>query len=526
MRHAPPGLAGRARAEGFPSPVLFRHHVTEEGALHRLPLLIGGVSLTLLAAGPLAAQGFEEWKQQRQQEFQSFRDARDKAFMGYLESQWEQFEAYKARSRYSEPKPERIPKADPEPVPEEAKGPKVSPPPEPAPAPEPAPKPKPEPAPPEPEAPPSHAFSFLGQRLEVAFDPALKARLGGVSQDAVAGFWKHLAQRPHEATVEALYQRSEALGLNDWGTARLAHALGRSAFQGENEATLFTWFALTKLGYQAKVGFSGGTIYLLMPARQEMYSVPYFTFDGVEHYTVVPRDSDPPGSVKTYEGEYPGEQQRLDLRVAGEPQGGGEAKTRELSFAYEGERHRLRVELDGRRLAFYEDYPQTDFGVYFDAPVSGSAREDLLEALRPLVADKSEVEAVNLLLRFVQTAFEYQTDQQQFGREKPMFAEEVLYYPASDCEDRSVLFAYLARNLVGLEVVGLHYPNHLATAVRFSGEVPGTAVRHGGGRYVVADPTYINANAGQAMPRYEGTDPEVVPLAPARRASAGHRPQS
>jgi hypothetical protein len=482
--------------------------------------------LAFLLPGPLAAQGFQEWKEQRQQEFQSFRDARDKEFMGYLERQWEQFEAYKARSRYSEPKPKRIPAAEPEPVPEEAKGPKVSPPPEPAPAPKPAPKPKPKPAPPQPEAPPSHAFSFLDQRLEVAFDPALKTRLDGVNQEAVAGFWKHLAQRPHEATVEDLYERSEALGLNDWGTARLARALGRSAFGGENEATLFAWFALTKLGYRSKVGFSGSTVYLLMPARQELYSVPYFTFDGRDYYSVAPRGGEPPGSVKTYEGEYPGKQQDLDLRVAQGPQGGGKGVTRELSFTFDGQRHRLGVELDGRKLAFYEDYPQTDFGVYFDAAVSDGAREDLLDALRPLVADKSEVEAVNLLLRFVQTAFEYRTDQQQFGREKPMFAEEVLYYPASDCEDRSVLFAYLVRNLVGLEVVGLHYPNHLATAVRFSSQVPGTAVRHRGDRYVVADPTYINANAGQAMPRFEGTNPEVVPLAPARRASAGHRPQS
>ena len=46
--------------------------------------------------------------------------------------------------------------------------------------------------------------------------------------------------------------------------------------------------------------------------------------------------------------------------------------------------------------------------------------------------------------------------------------DEPLFYPYSDCEDHSVLFAYLVRELPGLEVIGLDYPGHVATAVRFS----------------------------------------------------------
>lgn len=48
-----------------------------------------------------------------------------------------------------------------------------------------------------------------------------------------------------------------------------------------------------------------------------------------------------------------------------------------------------------------------------------------MQALKPTVADKSESEAVNLLLYFVQTAFGYQVDDQQFGREKTLFPDPV-----------------------------------------------------------------------------------------------------
>ena len=85
------------------------------------------------------------------------------------------------------------------------------------------------------------------------------------------------------------------------------------------------------------------------------------------------------------------------------------------------------------------------------------------------------MDAVNVLLRFVQTGFSYLTDSEQFGREKFMFPEETLSYPYSDCEDRSFLFAYLVSSLLGLDVIGLDYPGHVATAVKFSSPVSPSA---------------------------------------------------
>lgn len=63
------------------------------------------------------------------------------------------------------------------------------------------------------------------------------------------------------------------------------------------------------------------------------------------------------------------------------------------------------------------------------------------------------------------------TRKDQFGREKYFFAEETLFYPLSDCEDRAIFFAILIRNLLGLDVIGLDYPGHIATAVHFSNDV-------------------------------------------------------
>jgi hypothetical protein len=79
---------------------------------------------------------------------------------------------------------------------------------------------------------------------------------------------------------------------------------------------------------------------------------------------------------------------------------------------------------------------------------------------------------------------------------KFFFAEELLYYPYCDCEDRSVLFSYLVRNLVGLEVCGLEYPGHMSTAVNFDSNVSGDYISFEGKRYVILKPSFIGGIKG------------------------------
>ena len=125
---------------------------------------------------------------------------------------------------------------------------------------------------------------------------------------------------------------------------------------------------------------------------------------------------------------------------------------------------------------------------------------------------KGEYDAANLLLHYLHRAFPYKTDEAQFGIERTLFAEEMYYYPYSDCEDRSILFARLVKDLLGLDVVLLYYPAHIAAAVCFKGEVKGDYMQIGAGRYVVCDPTYVGADVGDAMPDLKRVAAQVVKI--------------
>ena len=159
---------------------------------------------------------------------------------------------------------------------------------------------------------------------------------------------------------------------------------------------------------------------------------------------------------------------------------------------------------------FYKTYPQADLSVFFNAATSTQAKQSLVEVLKPYTSQMDELKAANFLLHFVQTAFQYKTDDEQFGREKFFFAEELFYYPYSDCEDRAILFSYLVREIMGLKVVGLNYPNHVATAVAFNSEVNGDYLMYKNKKYILSDPTFINAPVGQTMPQFKNVSPIVI----------------
>ena len=122
-------------------------------------------------------------------------------------------------------------------------------------------------------------------------------------------------------------------------------------------------------------------------------------------------------------------------------------------------------------------------------------------------------EAAALLLDFVQNAFEYQSDRQQFGHEKVFFPDEMLYYPYNDCEDRAILYCHLIRVLLGLNVALVNYPNHIAAAVCFPSQVKAeTQYRRGNETYTLCDPTYLGASIGECMPQFIGKSPKLILL--------------
>ena len=146
----------------------------------------------------------------------------------------------------------------------------------------------------------------------------------------------------------------------------------------------------------------------------------------------------------------------------------------------------------------------TRWAMYANTPMDKGLEEQLYPQMREKLAGMSKLEAVQHLLNWVQTGLEYEYDDNVWGQDRAFFGEESLFYPYCDCEDRSILLSHLVRDLVGLDVVLVYYPGHLAMAVDFKEDIDGEYYLYDNRKFVVCDPTYIGASVGQAAMESNG----------------------
>ena len=490
---------------------------------------------------------FEAWMSKEKQSYQEYRDKRDQEFTGFLKAQWKEMQTFSGLVRDKTPKPVHMPVApppppapapqpqvkpqpQPKPVPDVVTQPEVKPVPVPPPAPEikpppvvvvppivTVPKPVPVPSTPVVKTPAGKTLSlhFYGQNISISYDPALRVSLKRpVNGESISGYWSDMSRAKYEPLLRQLNEQKSKLQLDDWGYAVLVNDISTSINRNSaSETALFNWFVLTKAGYNARIAYDSGATYLLMPTQQKLYGTSYFTFDNRRYYAVsFDGKKQKLGRIYTYDGQYPDANRLLDMRIRHSLNTIRSDRKKVVAFEYGNRTYRINLDYDEETIKYLQTYPQMDIALYFSANVNPATAHPLLSQLKPLVQGRSEEDAVNLLLRFVQTAFKYKTDEAQFGYENYLFPEETMRYPYSDCEDRSVLFAWLVRSLLGLEVVGLDYPGHIATAVHFTKPVNGDGFMFQGKRFVITDPTYINANAGMTMPNYKTTKPGVITI--------------
>ena len=137
---------------------------------------------------------------------------------------------------------------------------------------------------------------------------------------------------------------------------------------------------------------------------------------------------------------------------------------------------------------------------------------ELYPQLKSSLRDKDLLTAANMLLNYIQIGFEYEYDDKVWGHDRAFFAEETLYYPYCDCEDRAILYSRLVRDLLGLDVVLVYYPGHMCTAVNFPYGAHGDYIMLDGKPFTVSDPTYIGAPVGATMPGMDNKGAKVILL--------------
>lgn len=354
-------------------------------------------------------------------------------------------------------------------------------------------------------------FEFFGADCAVRLDTGDAVRLADNSEGSVSLAWQQFSDSRFNPLLQDCLRIREELRLCDWAYYCLAKRISAAYYSADDtdEAKVFQAYMLTQSGYRVRMARADGRLHLLLPSETIIYASIYTEIDGCRYYFL--EEDFAGGGFYVCDFAFPGEQ-TFSLYIKEQPLFPvNETLCRIFEAARYPATHTL-ICPNQNLIDFYNTYPQCRWDVHALASLSDHAKEKLYPVLKNVIAGKADAEAANILINFVQTAFKYQTDEEQFGRERSLFPDETLYYDYSDCEDRAILYSALVRELLGKQVVLLYYPNHLATAVHFDEDVKGDYIELDGRKYIVCDPTYVGADIGRTMPGMDNQTAEVIIL--------------
>lgn len=480
------------------------------------------VAATVATAAAQDLDLFSEFAKQANQDFAKFRDKANREYAEFMRKGWEWFEGKEPVSPpvKEEPvvPPVVVPEEDLEKDREEKEIPygEVVPEPEPAPAPTPIEPIEEVPAP----VVKTLTFELYGTKCAVRFDEGKRPFMRRVTENSIADFWDAFAA--HDGVDNMLYDmygHRETLSLCDWAYYKYVRSFCHALYPDNSaEAGVLHAFILTQSGFKLKIGIDNtGAVYPLMAIECDLYSYTYFEVDNQKFYVI---EENAPQSMKILNDSFPATMHPMRITMENENLFADVlSPTRTLtSERYPGVSVSAASNLN--LIEFFNDYPlafvnndmRTKWRFYANVPASHNLRATVYPVLKRAIVGKSEEQAANILLNFVQTAFEYEYDEKIWGGDRSFFADESVYYPYCDCEDRSILFSRLVRDLMGLDVVLIYYPGHLASAVRFTEDVTGDYITYENSRYTICDPTYINAPVGMTMPDMDNASAFVVAL--------------
>lgn len=364
---------------------------------------------------------------------------------------------------------------------------------------------------------------FYGTRMECTVSVIPEFELHSLGDGTIGDAWEQLSNGQCDGLLSQCLGLRSRYRLSDWGYIQLLDSISQEVVlqkehsRYQDEVTLLMAWFYCQSGYKMRLARANGRLYMLYASENIIYNFNYFEIGGERFY---PYKGEKLESLFVCEASFP-QEQSMTLKMPSEPQlMNNSSDTRTL----QSKRYpsiKVTTSVNRNLIDFYNNYPTgsitedfcTRWAMYANTPLSDKAKQTIYPQFRKLLAGKSKLQATEELLNFVQTSLVYEYDDKVWGSDRVFFAEETLFYPYADCEDRSILFSRLVRDLLGLDVVLLYYPGHLATAVRFEGEQPkGDYLEMAAGRYYIADPTYIGAPIGHTMPNLKNEKVRVIVL--------------
>lgn len=386
----------------------------------------------------------------------------------------------------------------------------------------PEPKPQPEPIAPLPEEEveptPTNSFSFYGTTMSINWGNASEFKLKGDDEKAFAAAYRELTGSAYNQLLSGCLDIRNKYNLCDWAYYKMLERLSQAACgKGTNEAVFLQGVLFSQSGYQMRYAYDDShQLHLLCRINGMAYNYNYYLADGKLFFIL---DGSKPDKLYICDAMFDKEQD-MDLDNAKLPVLDKDMSDNRLvtsNFV----KLEAQTSVNKNIISFFNDYPISfnkdvvmKWYKYGNIAMTQELKDQLYPQLKQKIKNAPKLMAANILLSWVQFGLVYALDEKVWGYDRPFFAEETLYYPFADCEDRAILYSQLVRDLLDLDVILVYNanPGHLYTGINFEENVPGDYIMVNGRRFTIADPTYYGANVGKTMSRMNNSTANVLLL--------------
>lgn len=460
---------------------------------------------------------FEAFRAGIHEDFNKFRDEINREFIEFVRNPWKEFESVAPvpKPKQEPVPPVVIPKEDKDSVPVKSTPIEIDTIIKPSPI---TPQPKPIEPIPENDLADEHmvSVSLFGTTCSIRFYKNKEYSIKQVSEKGIADALTILATEKYDNFIVDCLKYRDELRLCDWAyLALVKKASEKACGNGTNESNLLIAYVLIQSGYKIRLAISSDKLYVLYASNHCVFDKSSYSVDGDILYGM----EELPSNLRISRASFP-EEQNVSLLITQQPLFSKKMSEKRTISSTKYPNVKVETQSNKNLLDFYSTYPSsyyddnymTQWSLYANTPMATEIQNEIYPVLKRELAGLSEYECVCRILNWVQTGFEYEYDDKVWGHDRTFFAEETLFYPYCDCEDRSILFTRLVRDLTNLDCILVYYPGHLATAVNFNSNMNGDYILLNRKKFVICDPTYIGAPVGVTMPKMNNSSAGVILL--------------
>lgn len=361
------------------------------------------------------------------------------------------------------------------------------------------------------------AFDFYDQKLELYVpDNFVYPYQLRIEEMALRSLYQEFERRPYQSLLTDLQEKASRLQLNDWLFSQLIRQGLQAIYKkkaGDPIVEYATYFLLAKSGYDVRLTYRDKLLQVNVYTTDVLYEIPLIQ-DGSRQYANISsgvRATNMGRSMYLLDQAPQSRGRVFSFLMKRWPAVLNSSEARSAVFQYRGHSQEINFRYNPGLAVLLKNYPLVDEHWYMEAPLSKALEATLIPQLRQLLKGKTPRESLEYLVAFTRSAFVYKDDKIVFGTNKPMVADELFFYPFSDCEDRSALFYALVKTLLELPMIVIAYEDHLSIAVAAPGLI-GDAVTYNDQVYVFCDPTgpQNSSEIGRIPPGYEDQTFEIL----------------